>query len=134
MNRVSNWPSYFDAAVENLRAPFTWGKNDCCIGACNVLCAITGDDPGADLRDTYDSALSAARILKKMGGVEAITESRCLARGWIGIDPLSARRGDLVLIDTEQGAAVGICIGSRVLFAGGEERPLKTARRAWRVN
>jgi cell wall-associated NlpC family hydrolase len=132
--RIDNWPSAFVAAAEKMRgAPFQWGQNDCCIGACDVIAAITGIDPGADLRGRYTTALGAARVLKPLGGVEQIAEDRCKANGWAEIPLLMAQRGDIAIIDTEHGPAVGVCIGATVLFAGGAERKLNECRRAWRI-
>ena len=137
--RHNNWPEKMNEAIDRHRAtPFAWGTSDCCLFACDVILETTGIDPGADLRGAYASRLGAARVLKRLGGVEAIAEARCTEHGFAELPSVSfAQRGDVVLLDTpREGPALGICVGSRAAFMGpnGLEFVLvSNCRRAWRV-
>jgi len=138
ITRKENWPAAFAAIIaERRNAPFAWGSNDCCLFSCDVILAITGTDLAADFRSQYDTVLSAARVLKAHGGVERIAETQTAAHGcpeWQRVT--QARRGDVVLFDTDHGPALGICDGRVALFTGPSGLhpvPLTETRRAWRI-
>lgn len=121
LHRVSNWPELLIAFIELKRnCSFKWGENDCCMFGCDWLTIVTGIDPDSEyqLRGKYNSALSAFRILKKLGGVESIVESWSRAHGWERTSLLHAQRGDLVIFQTKNGGAVGVCNGETSIFAG----------------
>lgn len=81
-----------DLFIERMSAPFVWGLNDCCLLAADAKLAATGVDPAEGFR-TYDDALSAARLVSKLGGMEAIGSRffgpripvECVAFGDIGL-------------------------------------------------
>ena len=77
-----------------LKKPHEWGENDCVTFAADCVCAMTGEDPLGDLRGTYDSPLSAARLIKN-AGFESLGDM--LAAHLEEIPPADARRGDVVL-------------------------------------
>lgn len=135
--RVDNWPAKLAEffATEGL-APFVWGERDCCLFACNGIRAITGLDPAAEMfRGKYRGATGAARLLKKHGGVEAVAVARCAELGFVEWARVyQARRGDVVLLDTPEGPALGVCDGVNVRFAGGARKLLGECRRAWRID
>src|SRR5690606_16299333 len=99
--RVEGWEAalygYIAAAR---RRPFEWGKFDCCLFAADVIRALTGLDPAADLRGRYRTALGAKRIVNREGGSLAALAERRFAP--LGIAPLKgpkfARRGDILLL------------------------------------
>lgn len=96
---------------------------------------MTGVDHLAAFRGRYRSAKGAVRALKRIGGVETLEEltTRILKHPAL---PETAQRGDLVLIDTELGPTLGICLGARSVFAGHDGlayAPTLTSRAAWRV-
>lgn len=140
MNRRHvNWPEKLNAAIDAVRAtPFAWGSHDCCMFACSVINELIGVDPAADLRGAYRTRLGAARVLKRLGGVEGIAETRTAAHGFAALpSPAFAQRGDLVLADTAgEGPALGICVGGAVAFSalvGLTFRKVGECRKAWRV-
>ncbi len=51
--------------------PFEWGPCDCCSAACAVFHALWGIDPMAPFRG-YRGALSAARLMRRHGGLEVM--------------------------------------------------------------
>lgn len=137
MRRRHDWPQRLAEIVDQARAaPFAWGSHDCALGfAVACVQAMTGEDLGVEYRGRYDDALSAARIMREVagGGIENVA-TRALGKALD--NPLMAQRGDVVMIETERGNALGICLGGTLAFAG--ERGLGfmeigSAIRAWRV-
>ncbi len=58
---------------------------------------------------------------------------------WPGrmLEAIAARRGDIVLMDSDRGPVLGVCVGAVVAKAGAEGGieyvALSLARRAWRL-
>lgn len=116
--------------------PFDWARNNCCFFACDWISRLCGIDPAADFRDQVDSALSAARILAERGGVEGIVEETCARWNWPECAPTHARRGDVCLCETQDGPALGVCLGATVALVGSGglvSMPLTQSRRSWRI-
>lgn len=131
--RRENWPaSLANYVEERSKMPFAWGKNDCCSFACSWIHILVGFDPSAEF--IYNDAKSALNILKREGGVEEIAIAICEQWGWPECAPVRAQRGDVVLIDTDNGPALGICVGSRCVFPGNLFRLTGECRRAWRID
>lgn len=131
--RLPDWEQRLsDFVVERLAEPFAWGSNDCVLFAADAVCAMTGTDPVAHVRGQWDSQLSAARAIARMGGLQAAAD----ALGLEPIPPLYAQRGDVVLHRRDGIEAIAICLGnnlagpseSGLLFFG-----LENGVRAWRV-
>lgn len=136
--RFEDWPARLHRFFAVHRAePFAYGERDCCLFACNWILEATGLDLAADFRGQYDSHLSAARVLKAAGGVEAIAERQTTAHGFAEIPVALARRGDVMLTDTQfAGPALGICDGMHGVFPGIDGLslvPISQCRRAWRI-
>lgn len=137
MARKSNWPAALSLFLAEKQAqPFDWTTNNCAFFASDWIAILTGIDPAAEYRADVDSALSAARMLATHDGIEAITEKECTARGWSEVGPRLAQRGDICIVDTGDGPAVGVCTGERAAFAGPTGitvAPMAACRRAWRI-
>lgn len=135
--RRENWPTELANYIDKRsKMPFEWGTNDCCTFACSWVHILVGFDPSVEFR-CYHDAKSALKLLKEEGGVEVIAVNVCQQWGWPECPPLQAQRGDVVLMDTPQGAAMGICLGSRCAFPGVDGITFKLTgevRRAWRIN
>lgn len=132
--RLENWPVLLSGFIErSLQAPFIWGERDCCLFAANAVREITGVDYAQELRGRYKTARKAQELLKASGGVTGIMERTALEE----VTPLLAQRGDVVLIETDQGSALGIVGMDGNLLAQGPggltTLPLQRAVRAWRV-
>jgi hypothetical protein len=115
--RRQDWPQRLaEFNVSRRRMPFTWGGNDCVTLAADWIEQATGTDPIADIRGWTD-ALSAARTIEALGGLEAAITAR------LGepIPPAFARRGDVVLLDIAGRETVGVVV------------PMGVALAAWRV-
>jgi hypothetical protein len=107
---------------EKRLAPFQWGVNDCCLFASDWIRLITGWDPagpeGWALRGTYSTALSATRHLRGLGGVVSLADRVVLMVGGYKVAPRHARRGDLALIPTPHGPALGVVGHPKVAAPG----------------
>ena len=137
LKRIDNWPSLLEQELQaRMRRKFEWGQQDCCTFASALVAAMTGVNI-ARMFGPYKSQVGAARILKRVGGVIGLMQ-RVAERFQLTQLPgvLYARRGDVCLIKTADGDALGICIGASVAGAGvdGVELvPLNSAMRAWRI-
>lgn len=136
--RRDNWPSLLSAFVEqSLDKPFQWGISDCSLFAANAVLAMTGTDHAAEFRGRYKTARAARQLLKAFGGVAGIVERTGLEE----VSPLMAQRGDVVLVDTAEGDALGIIgLDGKVVCQGPSGLTFLTpggfgfgAKRAWRV-
>jgi len=119
------------------RSRFQWGSDDCCLMLANWAVFLGYEDPAAELRGRYRTALGCARVLSREGGVLAVV-SGCAGR--IGLSATAKpQAGDVGVIEaaTEQGGrAVGaICTGPRWVTRGelGVVVLKATPLAAWRV-
>ena len=120
----------FIAAKKDI--PFEWGKNDCCLFACDAVKAMTGIDYSTPFRDKYLDEAGATQLVTAAGGIRAIATAALGAE----IKPLMAQRGDVVLIESPR-PTLAICMGSEVVAPGPEGleyRSIKPAVAAWRIN
>lgn len=119
---------FVDYVIENLTKPFEWGKNDCVLFANNWVKEATGKDfveAFLDGRPMWSNEREALRLLKDLGGVEEVVNTR-LTR----INPNLARDGDVALHDRS------LCLFSGAYVVGPGEtgliRVLRTeAKCAW---
>lgn len=133
MKRHEDWPKRLDLAIEAARGRlFCWGQHDCALFAANVVQQLTGIDYATSWRGTYSTALEAKRRLGDAGGLlQVVTDALGTP-----IPAAQASRGDVVALQTENGPAIGICVGIDAAFPG-ESRLMfvRTDRclQAWRV-
>lgn len=145
IERKNNWESLLADAIQTRRhMPFEWGVHDCCIFATNILTAYWDHDPMHAFRDDmYADASGAAIALKRYGKGTLSKTLISIFKAPVArqISPAMARRGDVVITDHGdsdlfKGQAVGICIGSRAIFAddiGWFPLPMTKIRRAWAI-
>lgn len=89
-----------------------WGSADCCTASCDVFSALYGIDPMMSVRGTYDSAVSAARLITRWGGFAEMAEA--LAQS-ARLSVSAGRSGDIGLSSPgdaggPDGRALLICI------------------------
>lgn len=131
--RFQDWPERLADIIYRKHAiPFAWGSHDCCAFAAAVVLELTGDDHFAPFAGGYSTALEAARVLKQHDGVSGI------ATAALGepIAPLEAGRGDIVMVTTEHGDTLAVCLGDRCAAPGLDALqylPMSAAVTAWRV-
>jgi hypothetical protein len=136
MKRPQDWPTRLALFIEEKRhQTFNWKENNCAFFASDWIAILTGEDPASEYRSKVDSPLSAARALGDVT-VEQVAERVCAEHGWPEVSPKLARRGDVVLRDTEHRPAMGVCEGERAVFAAPDGLaflPAAQCRRAWRI-
>lgn len=140
LTRFPNWPERLDAVLRDNNRPFQWGVNDCALRACDVVLAITGTDVAAEFRGRYTTRVGATRVMRRLygGNLERVAEKIAAAHGMPEIPPALARRGDVVLVDTDHGPSLGVMRhdGRHAEFKTDTQPlifPAGDCRRAWRV-
>jgi hypothetical protein len=122
LTRASTWEqSLADYITAKRGEPFAWGSNDCCCFISGAVEAMTGVDPMAEYRGTYDSEAGALAILERDGGLEAIMDSKFPVVA-VGM----ARRGDIAFHD----GSVGIVAGNFAWFAS-DDGLTRVSRSEW---
>jgi hypothetical protein len=141
MQRKQDWVECLHSVlVSHADTPFELGTHDCLLAVSNAIHAMTGTDPAEEFRGQYSTELGFLRLVKERGceSLEHLVETLASGHGMKEIKPAFAQRGDLLVFDTEAGAAFGIvhtngldgvCVGEQGL----RRIPVLAARRAWRV-
>jgi hypothetical protein len=130
--RSDDWPQIFAEFVEARSSmPFEWQTNDCVTFAADWAFAVTGADPIADVRGSWTTKIGAARALNRFGGLAEAIGSRLEE-----ISPAFAQRGDVGLVDVEDGEAL-VIVGYDNLIGPGPNGltflPRDKMKRAWKV-
>lgn len=137
LTRFEDWPVRLASFIEGAeKRPFLWGEWDCCLLAADWVLAATGFDAAADFRGKYATAAGARRLIKKHGDMLTMVRSLTEAHGMREINPKMAQRGDVCLVESIHGDALGVCIGARIACAGIDgltDLPMPFAKAAWRV-
>jgi hypothetical protein len=76
---------------------FAWGRHDCMLFAADWARALTGDDPAAAWRGSYDSQFGALAILTAEGGHIQIMAQGLKPHGWRRVATEDTEPGDIVL-------------------------------------
>lgn len=134
LHRLHDWQERLAALVsERMHTPFSWGTHDCALFAADGVRAVTGTDPAAGLRGTYDTAAAAARVVQLHAGLAG------LAAAALGeeVSPQQARAGDVGLV-LQAGGRECLAIWTGMAWhvpgeAGLAALPQEAAVRAWRV-
>lgn len=127
--RLDNWEKLLNDYLSQV-GPFEWGANDCCLFAANGVLAMTGEDYAKPYRG-YKTAKGALGKLKDIGvdgvATKALGEPK---------PPTLAKRGDVVLFESGDGLALGLCIGAKIAAVGQDGLvmlPMNQAIQAWSV-
>lgn len=128
--RLHGWEERLVNFIESRRdTPFEWGSNDCATFAAAAIESLTGADLIGVPR--WTDAMSAARVVKALGGMAAIADAR-LPR----VDPSEAWRGDIGLVEAEGRESFGVIYPPWVITPGGAGivmNRIKDCRAAWGV-
>lgn len=84
---------------------FVWGRSDCILQVCDHVKAVTGVDPAAAWRGTYDSEAAAQAVMAPFGGVLGIMAHGMAAAGFEQGPPAPGRPA-VVVIGGEQTAGI----------------------------
>ncbi|PCI62051.1 MAG: hypothetical protein COB35_05050 [Gammaproteobacteria bacterium] len=109
MNKLTELFAFIE---QHKNTPFAWGKFDCCLFAADAITLLTGNDPAAEFRGKYSTALGAKRVLKRYGNGDLV--NTLIAKLGEPKAVLCVNRGDAVLINNNNDPAVGICLGNFV--------------------
>ena len=126
----ANLRSYLAAQAD---APFAFGSVDCGAFAGGAVEAMTGDNPHAAVAGKYKTMAGALRALKRLGHEDHIAYAASVLDE---IDPLYAQFGDVAVVDSPEGPALGVVIGAHIEIRTPEGRgvvPLTDAVRAFRI-
>lgn len=89
--------------------PFCWGSFDCVLFAASATYSMCGVDLGASYRNKYETERQANKLIVQEGGLLSMVRKVCNEAGFIEWQiPRCAQRGDLAMLNTEQGEAMGI--------------------------
>lgn len=131
--RIAGWEQRLYAlTVAAMARPHEWGQNDCVTFAADVVRELTGSDPMGDLRGTYDSPISAARVMMQAG---ADNVGDLAALYLAEVTPSEARRGDIIL-SAEPYEFLAVCVGRTAVGPSAHGMihvPMEQAVRAFRV-
>ena len=114
-------------------APFAYGSADCGAFAGGAIEAMTGENPHAAVAGKYKTMKGALRALKRLGHEDHIAYAAAILDE---IDPLYAQLGDIAVVDSPEGPALGVVVGAHIEIRTPEGRgvvPLTDAMRAFRV-
>ncbi|CCN69793.1 DUF6950 family protein [Vibrio nigripulchritudo] len=114
---------------------FVWGTSDCALLAADWVNTRTGHDPAKAFRGHYHSQKSSLEALKQQGQKNLIDAVES-AMGEPLSGPMLAQRGDIVVVETENGPACGIMSAQGVVVQGQSKLvmvSISKALKAWRV-
>ncbi|RZJ19129.1 MAG: hypothetical protein EON91_02730 [Brevundimonas sp.] len=114
--------------------PFVDGERDCALTVADWVMTATGcPDPAAHLRGRYRTALGRERLLRKLGGLEAVMAD-CAAKASLA-EVTNPVRGDVGLIEAGRRGFAAICLGGRWAVKGLGVEVLTPDRviRAWGI-
>ena len=115
------------------RRTFAYGEHDCTIFAADAVLAMTGRDLAAEWRGKYHSLGEGVALLRAAGH----ESNTALAASLFDECPVAmAQPGDIAVIATENGDALGIVQGEAIYTVGPQGlsiSPLLAAHRAFRV-
>lgn len=92
------------------RTRFEWGVRDCLLSIADYALSITGEDWGAEFRDTYRDRAGALAHIKAAGGERSLIDR---ARFPAVSRPI---RGDIILARLGAYNIAGICTGAGGAF------------------
>lgn len=134
VNAKKDYSALGEFISANTQTPFEWGTFDCCLAAANAIHAMTGKDFAESFRGHYKTKQGAALALKRYGHG---TIKDTLNSIFGPFKPrLKIGRGDIALVQTEQGDALGICYGGQIWCAaetGLQPLPTRLVLCCWSV-
>ena len=134
MQRRNDWkPRLRQFLDEQGDKQFQFGQQDCGSLAGGAIEAMTGENPQAKVAGKYKTMTGALRALRRLGHEDHIAYAASLLTE---IDPLYAAFGDIVVVDSPDGPALGVVTGPHIEVRAPGGRgvvPLTDAVRAFRI-
>ena len=132
--RLPHWRSALSSCIEEaLQRPFEWGRHDCALFAADAVLAMTRVDLAAEWRGRYSTARGAIRVLRRDGHDDHIA---CAAGHLPEVHPARAAIGDIMVVETPEGPALGVLTGAAIAVPGADILGFMSrvdARRAFHV-
>lgn len=124
--------------------PFQWGTFDCCMFVCDFYKQAIGIDLAHWYRDKYNDEAGAYQAMlkrtrrKKISNslVQRVAEIECEANNFTEINYKFSQSGDMCVVNTPQGWALGLIHNGKVWATttkGLVTLPLKEVIKAWRM-
>ena len=112
MKRLPDWQPRLHAWLRGINGrPIRPGQHDCCLFGAGAIEAQTGVDIAAPWRGRYTTFAGGRRVLRKAGFNDHIDLIACT----LPEDHVStALPGDIAIVPTEDGEAVGLIQGAAV--------------------
>lgn len=115
--RVWNWVERLHGSIDRRAlAPFNYGTLNCALFAAENVDAVLGEESkyAEAIRAEFSDEAGARAYLEREGGIEAAVTKR------LGepVDWWRLRRGDVALLETPDGPALGTVIGDVILALG----------------
>lgn len=132
--RHPDWQARLVAYLHEARLrPFAFGQHDCSLFAADCVAAMTGADMAAEWRGRYATMRGGLRLLRRAGFDDHIALA---AHHFPEISKMLAQPGDLAVVPTEDGPALGVVQGEAIYVLGPTGLGLVSilsAQRAFRV-
>lgn len=132
MERLPDWKPRLIAWLASIaRNPFVPGEHDCALFVGGAIAAMTGEDPAARYRGRYTTIRGGLRVLRRDGHADHVA---LVASVLVEIAPIMAQVGDIAVVATEEGPALGVVAGAEILVLSPEGLvpvSLLTAKRAF---
>lgn len=131
--RKDGWETRLAELIESKRdVPFCWKTNNCLGFVAQAEVAVQGFSEFPEVLEPLENKFAALRLIRKNGK----TLDEWIDKKYQRISILSAQRGDICMMETAEGAAVGVCLGHNAAFVGKdglEFLPISLLIKAWRV-
>ena len=131
--RRQDWLGRLLEYVEEIRqSPYDPVKHNCALFVNGAVQQMTDEAPAERMGLTVSSLRDVAEVLDRYGGVRGL----CEAAFGAALQPLLARRGDVVIKEGTEGETLGVCMGQHALFLGPDglqPRKLSECLNCWRV-
>ncbi|WP_347268186.1 hypothetical protein [Paracoccus sp. (in: a-proteobacteria)] len=112
LTRLPDWQVRLQAWLHEIDGrPIEPGRHDCCLFGAGAVEAQTGIDLAAPWRGRYTTMAGGQRLLRRAGHED---HAALIAAHLPDVHPAFAREGDLALVETPQGPAVGVHQGSAI--------------------
>jgi len=137
INRNVNWPEKLTNVIVEYRSrEFIYAESDCCCFVTDCIKAMTGWNFMHGFKMRYKTERGALGELVRYAGVKTVED---LAAKRLGeeVEILKAQRGDVVSAAPDDMQALGVVVGSVVLFMHVDldliEVNISDCHKAWRV-
>ncbi|MFY0681883.1 MAG: hypothetical protein JXR13_15040 [Thalassovita sp.] len=134
MKRLTDWRTRLTTYAQSASArAFRPGEHDCALFVAGAVEALTGKDLAADWRGTYRTLDEGRAALLASGFQDQVS---LVASVFVEVPPLAAQVGDIAVVPTSQGPALGVVQGARIwvlMPSGLGTVPLTEAEKAFRV-